>query len=100
MSIPEIIDLVQAASHPVARAVFVKPHTRVLSIAFKQGMILDKHQTPNESYLLVVSGEVNYITSDEIMHLNQYEHVIIVPHLVHRVEALQDSVCLLIQHIE
>jgi quercetin dioxygenase-like cupin family protein len=66
-------------------------------LGFKKGMILTKHKAHIQSKLIVLEGSVIYKEENRVMELGQYEGVEIPFELIHSVEALVDSLCLLTQ---
>ncbi|MNL35784.1 hypothetical protein D3C87_1578320 [compost metagenome] len=60
-------------------------------------MILKAHQTSLKAKLVVIEGKVNYIESERSIVLEKFDELEIPKTIVHSVEALEDSICLLIQ---
>lgn len=97
MIIKEIMEQLETATHPVAKALHSGEHFRVLAMGFKTGMKLKEHQAHLPSKLTVLSGEVIYRENDREVRLEQFDEVNIPVNTTHSVEALQDSLCLLTQ---
>ena len=97
MIISEIKNLLENASGPIARVLYLKDHFRVLAVGFKKSMILKDHKTPYETKLLVIEGSVEYHSGNTTTILMYQEEHIIPNNELHHVIALEDSVCLLIQ---
>jgi quercetin dioxygenase-like cupin family protein len=97
MIIKEIIEEVETSAHPVARALHKGDHFKILAIAFKKGMKLKDHQAHLVSKLTVLEGLVVYIQGECKTELNKFEDINIPVNVIHSVEALQDSLCLLSQ---
>ncbi|MBK7040930.1 MAG: hypothetical protein IPH46_10815 [Bacteroidetes bacterium] len=97
MIISEIKNLLEHASNPIARVLYLKDHFRVLAVGFKKSMILKDHKTPYETKLLVIEGSVEYHSENTNTLLKFQEELIIPKNELHHVIALEDSVCLLIQ---
>ena len=95
--IREMIEEVETAAHPVARALHKGEHFKILVIAFKKGMKLKDHQARLASKLTVLEGHVAYIQGESKTKLNKFEDIDIPVNVIHSVEALQDSLCLLSQ---
>ena len=96
-TISEIISSLETASHPVARALHKGDSFKVLLIGFKQGMILQDHKAHIPSKLTVLYGSVIYKEGEKEIRLPQYGEVGIPVEIIHSVEALEDSLCLLTQ---
>lgn len=85
------------ALHPVSKAIYQHQHAKVLCLTFQKGMILKDHKTPYASFLLVIEGKIEYLQDGQTKVLDTYDQHTIEPHVLHKVIALEDSVCLLIQ---
>lgn len=96
-TIGNIMTALETSSHPVARALHIGDHFKVLMIGFKKGMILTDHKAHSTAKLTVLAGSVLYKESDREVTLMQYEEVDIPLEVTHSVEALADSLCVLTQ---
>ncbi len=97
MTIKEIIQQLETADHPVAKALHKGDHFKVLVIGFKSGMKLKEHEAHLPSKLTVISGQVIYRESTREVKLNIFDEVEIAVNIKHSVEAIEDSICLLSQ---
>ncbi len=97
MTIKEIIQQLETADHPVAKALHKGDHFKVLVIGFKSGMKLKEHEAHLPSKLTVISGQVIYRESTREVKLNIFDEVEIAENIIHSVEATEDSICLLTQ---
>jgi|AntDryMetagUQ255_1029468.scaffolds.fasta_scaffold03289_2 quercetin dioxygenase-like cupin family protein len=97
MTIKEIIQQLETADHPVAKALHKGDHFKVLVIGFKSGMKLKEHEAHLPSKLTVISGQVIYRESTREVKLNIFDEVEIAVNIRHSVEATEDSICLLTQ---
>ena len=97
MTIKEIIQQLETADHPVAKALHKGDHFKVLVIGFKSGMKLKEHEAHLPSKLTVISGQVIYRESTREVKLNNFDEVEIAVNIRHSVEATEDSICLLTQ---
>ena len=97
MTIKEIIQQLETADHPVAKALHKGDHFKVLVIGFKSGMKLKEHEAHLPSKLTVISGQVIYRESTREVKLNIFDEVEIAVNITHSVEAIEDSICLLTQ---
>jgi quercetin dioxygenase-like cupin family protein len=97
MTIKEIIQQLETADHPVAKALHKGDHFKVLVIGFKSGMKLKEHEAHLPSKLTVISGQVIYRESTREVKLNIFDEVEIAVNIIHSVEATEDSICLLTQ---
>lgn len=60
-------------------------------LALTRGGVLDDHDNPGDATLQVVRGRMRLSVGDEALDLDEGDYVVI-PHVVHRVEGLTDSV--------
>ncbi|WP_346238852.1 hypothetical protein ABDK00_005385 [Niabella insulamsoli] len=86
-----------SAKHPVAKALYYENGCRVLCIGFKKAMLMKEHITKQPATLYVLSGEVLYKTATSSQKLGQFDEIQIPIDLPHSVEAIEDSLCLLLQ---
>jgi quercetin dioxygenase-like cupin family protein len=69
--------------------------SKVVQFSFPKGKILDKHTTSSHILVLVVSGQVRFRADEEVL-LQSGQLVSLEPNVEHSVEALEDSIMLLI----
>jgi quercetin dioxygenase-like cupin family protein len=70
---------------------------KVIVLGFKKGMILKEHSTPIPAKLIVVDGKVNYKEVNRTLILDKFDELDIPVNVIHAVEAIEDSICFLIQ---
>jgi quercetin dioxygenase-like cupin family protein len=97
MTIKEVIEQLETATHPVAKVLHKGSQFKVLIIGFKKGMKLKEHVAPLQSKLTVISGHVVYRQGELETELQQFDETDIPVNVIHSVEALDDSLCLLTQ---
>ncbi len=97
MILQQILEEVETAKHPVAKALHKGTNFKVLAIGFKKGMILKEHQAHLPTHLFVLSGQVIYKQGEITKTLSALEQTEIPVEITHSVEALEDSMCLLTQ---
>ena len=97
MTIKKILNELEVSDHPIAKPLHKGDHFKVLVIAFKSGMKLKAHQASIRSKLMVISGSVIYEQGDMKSELQKFDEIEIPVHIIHSVEAIEDSICLLIQ---
>ena len=97
MTIQEVKAQLISATHPVARALHKSGHFKVLVIGFNEGMVLKEHKANLPTKLTVLEGKVVYREADKSIALYQYEEVQIPVNIIHEVEAMESSLCLLTQ---
>ena len=97
MAIKEAIAELELRSDPVVKLLHKGTAFKVIVLAFKNGMILKEHKTSVPTKLTVMSGKVNYIGATWNKIIDKYEELDIPLEEIHAVEALEDSLCILIQ---
>ena len=97
MIIKEILSELETKDHPVAKALYKKEGFKVLILAFNKGMILKEHKAHVPTKLVVLDGSVKYISEITEIELGKYDEFEIPINELHAVNALADSVCMLIQ---
>ncbi len=97
MVIKDVLDQLQHAQHPVAKALHKCDHCKVLVLAFKKGMALKDHTAHQPTKLVVINGNVVYTEGGKEVTLHQYDEIDIPVEAEHAVKALEDSLCLLTQ---
>ena len=97
MIIKEILSELETKDHPVAKALYKKEGFKVLVLAFNKGMILKEHKAHVPTKLVVLDGSVKYISEITEIELGKYDEFKIPINELHAVNALADSVCMLIQ---
>ena len=88
---------VQESSNPVAKALQKTELNKVLAVAFKKGMSLKEHKANLFTTIYLLEGKMKYQDAEREIILEQYGEVEILSNLPHAVEALEDSLLLLIQ---
>lgn len=88
---------VEQSSHPVAKALQKTELNKVLAIAFKKGMFLKEHKANLFTTIYLLEGKVQYQDAERDIMMEQYGEVEILSNVSHTVEALEDSLLLLIQ---
>lgn len=97
MVIKEALTEVELKSYPVARILHKGDMFKVMVIAFKKGMILREHKTHLPATITVLEGKVNYRKDDSFVMIEEYDDFQIPINETHSIEALEDSICLLVQ---
>lgn len=90
-----ILQKLENATNPVAQVVQNTSCSKVMVIAFKKGMILKEHKTDVPAKLVVIKGNVIYKEESKQNRLFLYDEQEIPVAVLHSVEALEDSLCLL-----
>lgn len=98
MIIKEVLaQLALSQTGPVIKVLEKGDEYKLIVLGFKKDMVLKAHQTPLRAKLIVIEGKVNYIEAARLIVLDKFDELDIPKTVVHSVEALEDSICLLIQ---
>ncbi len=97
MIIKEAIAELESKGNPVAKLMHTGVAFKVIILAFKKGMSLKEHKTSVPTKLTVINGNVKYSSDNLIRTIDTYEELEIPLEEIHSIEALEDSLCILIQ---
>ncbi len=97
MIIKEAIAELELKDNPVAKLMHTGVAFKVIVLAFKKGMVLREHKTSVPTKLTVLNGSVKYSSDNLIRTIDTYEELEIPLEEIHAIEAIEDSLCLLIQ---
>jgi quercetin dioxygenase-like cupin family protein len=95
--ISDVKNKLNESDHPVALSLHKSPDFKVLVMGFKKDMILKDHKTSKSAKLTVLIGKVIFSTETESVDLYADQTLDIPINVMHRVTALEDSICLLSQ---
>lgn len=97
MAIQDVLSALKDAIAPVIK-VLVKGETgKVIVLGFKKGMVLKEHKTGHSTRLLVIDGQINFLSARGTVTLSKFDELDIPVNEPHSVEAQADSICFLIQ---
>ncbi|MGB7786781.1 MAG: hypothetical protein WBL27_11825 [Salinimicrobium sp.] len=97
MILKEVIAQTETAEKPVVKRLQEGKDFHILAIGLKENVVLKEHKTDIPAKLVVIKGQVVFKTDEAETTLGLYdEHVIQVGQL-HAVEALKDSLFLVIK---
>lgn len=85
------------ATAPIIKVLQKSEYIKVIVLGFKKGMGLKKHQTNVATKLVVIEGIINYTEGGVSVIIDSFEDRDIPVNAPHAVEALEDSICFLIQ---
>lgn len=97
MTIKQIKEKLKISKGPVALSLHQGLGFKTLVIGFNKHMILKEHKAHIKSKLTVLEGAVVYKEEHSELTLQRYDEVEIPVEVMHSVEALEDSLCLLTQ---
>lgn len=91
----DLFQKLENAVNPVVQVVQNTSCSKVIVSAFKKGMVLKEHKTDVPAKLLVIKGNVIYKEKNLQEELFLYDEKDIPVAILHSVEAIEDSLCLL-----
>lgn len=97
MIIKNLLNQLEKADMPVAKIIQSNENYKAILIGLKKGMIWKEHKTTVPTRLLVMEGSVVYKTDIEGISLQKHDDLEIPIHVLHALEANEDSLCILIQ---
>jgi hypothetical protein len=97
MIIQDVIAALVNAASPVAKVLIKGEASKVIVLGLKKGMMLKEHKTGVNTRLVVIEGQINYFSVNGTVTMNRFDDLDIPVNEPHSVEALTDSICLLIQ---
>ncbi|WP_394772034.1 hypothetical protein [Mucilaginibacter sp.] len=97
MIVKEVKSGLKDATAPIIKVLQKSEHIKVIVLGFKKGMGLKKHQTNVATKLVVIVGSINYTEGGASVIIDSFEDMDIPVNAPHAVEALEDSICFLIQ---
>lgn len=97
MTIKNLISELEASVKPVGKMLRKGEDFHVLAIGFKERMVLEEHKTNLPARLLVIKGEVIYNNDHSATTLGLYDEYEIPVDELHWVEAIRDSIILVIK---
>jgi hypothetical protein len=97
MIIKEALAELAATTSPVAKLMHTGIAFNVIVLAFKKDMILNEHITIVPTKLIVIDGKIKFTSTDMQKTIDKYEELEIPLEEIYSLEALKDSLCLLIQ---
>lgn len=100
MTIHELREKSLLSNKPQAAAVFHGKPCRITLIHLPKGGSLPSHVSNSEALLIVVQGSLNYNCNGDSTLLSSLGEQYIPPKVVHDLEAVENSVCILIKRFE
>ncbi|NHA02652.1 hypothetical protein G7092_02530 [Mucilaginibacter sp. HC2] len=97
MIIQDVVKALENSAAPVVKVLTKGAAGKVLVLGFKKGMVLKEHQTGVNTRLVVIDGKINYFSTKGTLTMNKFDELDIPVNEPHSVEALEDSICFLIQ---
>lgn len=97
MVIQDVMAALSEAAGPVVKVLVKGDQSKTIVLCFKKGMTLKEHQTGVKTRLVVIEGQINYFSAHGTVMMNKFDDLEIPVNIPHSVQALDDSICFLIQ---
>ena len=94
--ISEIFNELKKSEKPVVKVFFKNESTKIIAIGLKKGVELADHSAPNLAKILVIKGNISYISHQTNIVLNHLDSFDIPLKEVHKVIGNENSIFLLI----
>ncbi len=97
MIIQDVIKALANATGPIVKVLVKGTAGKVLVLGLKKDMVLKEHQTGVNTRLVVIDGQINYVSRHGTVIMSKFDELDIPVNEPHSVAALEDSICFLIQ---
>ncbi|WP_159477033.1 hypothetical protein [Dyadobacter sp. 3J3] len=97
MIIKKVLEQLETAVIPVAKIIQSNENYKAILIGLKKGMTWKEHKTDVPTRLVVMEGSVVYKADGTGVALHKHDDFEIPVHILHALEAKEDSLCFLIQ---
>ena len=97
MILKEIVKELENSEKPVPKILWQGEKSHILSIGLRKGMLLPKHNSKIPARIVVIKGEVVYNNDNGGIPLSLYDEHEIPVEEYHWIEALDDSMMLVIK---
>jgi len=97
MIVQKVLSQLETAAQPVARIILSGEDFKTLVTGLKKGMIWKEHKTTAPTRLIITEGSVIYKESGKSIVLDKHDDLEIPLHIIHPLEAREDSHCFVIQ---
>lgn len=95
--ITAILEELNSSERPVAKAIHRSSNGKCIGIGMKAGMEIKEHKAHIPTTLLVLYGSIRYLEGNDQKVISTHDQHAIPVDVLHAVEALEDSLILLIQ---
>lgn len=96
-TINDILNQLPSSVKPITKVLKKGNDSKTIVLGLKEGITLKEHKTNTPTTLLVIMGNVVYKEKYREINLKKFESLEIPTDVIHSVDSLEDSICLLIQ---
>ena len=97
MIIKSILEELKSSTRPVVKTLHKTMLSKVICIGLSKGMELREHKAHQPTRLIVIDGQIEFKENGEIRVFSKFDEYDIPVEVTHAVDALEDSVILLLQ---
>ncbi|MDP9079611.1 MAG: hypothetical protein M3O71_19455 [Bacteroidota bacterium] len=97
MIIKDIIAQAKTSNRPIAKIIKHIGNNKVIVIGLKKGITWADHKISLPTILIVVDGSIIYREGHKATALEKLDNFNIPANITHALEALEDSLCILLQ---
>lgn len=97
MIIQEVKAALAGADKPIVKVLQKTENVKIIVLGLKKGISLKEHQTSVITKLVVIEGNIIYREGSASVMIDRFEDIDIPVNTPHAVEAMEDSICFLIQ---
>ncbi len=97
MIIQEIIKMLPSSQTVITRIIRKYDHNRIIAIGLKKGLFLPDHISSVPALLIPIQGKVYFRSEVLSIEVQALEELEIPVNVMHSLEAIEDSVCILIK---
>lgn len=97
MIVKNILAQLNEATRPISKIIKSGDSFKTIGIGLKKKVIWRDHQAAMPTKLLVVYGKVRYRQGEQTIELEKFEDLDIPVGIIHSLEAIVDSICILVQ---
>ncbi|MFT4535405.1 MAG: quercetin dioxygenase-like cupin family protein [Saprospiraceae bacterium] len=96
MTLADLNEQLQHSDKPLIASIMKSDNTKLMAIGINSGVTLKQHTAPGRTKLIVIQGQIKYMTDKEILIIDQYQTHDIPLEEVHSVNADTPSIFLLL----
>lgn len=97
MIIQEIINLMPSSDKVITRILRKYDQNRIIAIGLNKGLILPDHISSVPALLIPIQGKVYFRSEVLSIEVQTFDELEIPINVIHSLEAVEDSVCILIK---
>ena len=96
MNLTELNEQLLQSTKPIVASIMKSDNTKLMAIGLNSGVILKEHTAPGRTKLIVIQGQIKFITTKETLIIDQFQTHDIPLEEIHSVTADTPSIFLLL----